>query len=736
MATLVLSAVGGLIGGKAGRAVGSVIGLAIDRRLFAPKGRQGPRLGDLAFQSSNYGALIPKLYGTNRVAGTVIWAVDLREDRKKVSSGKGQPKTTIFSYSASFAVALSARRVLRVGRIWADGNLLRGTADDFKTQTGFRLHSGGEGQTVDPLIASAEGVSATPAYNGIAYAVFENLQLGDFGNRIPSLSFEVIADEGEVTIGDIIKDMAGAGVTTDCPTTIVGFAAYGDSVRGAIDAIANAAPFSVCDDGASLKFFEQGATARGIIDRDLGAARGDERAPRLPIQRRSASTIPETLSLSYYEPSRDYQQGVQRARRDGGARRESKIDLPVVLSSVTAKHIAEVQLDRIWAGRVEARLRLPWRRLDLLPGQHVAVEGSSALWRISAANIDRMAVEIDLTRLGEGRPTASLADAGRGISQGDTLHGPTTFHLIDLPAIEVDLASAPRVVVAAAGVSTGWRRAALLMSIDGGNSWEEAGVTAAPATIGVARTVLGAGSSCLIDEANSVDVELLNHGMELPNTDATGLDTMKNLAMLGNELIQFRSAMPLGANRYRLSGLYRGRRGTEWAISSHLAGERFTLIERDALAAINVPTGTANLWVMAIGVGEGAAPPVHSLLVPGQAVMPIAPVHFTNTRLPGGSRQLGWKRRSRNGWRWIDMVDAPLAEEQERYVVSITGADGTRQTETNTNGYLYDAIAQDADRAAGSATVTVSVAQIGTFGPSRSISQTIALTPILRGHSQ
>ena len=142
MATLVLSAVGSLIGGKAGRAVGSVIGLAIDRRLFAPKGRQGPRLGDLAFQSSNYGALIPKLYGANRVAGTVIWAVDLREDRKKVSSGKGQPKTTIFSYSASFAVALSARRVLRVGRIWADGNLLRGTAGDFKTQTGFRLQIG------------------------------------------------------------------------------------------------------------------------------------------------------------------------------------------------------------------------------------------------------------------------------------------------------------------------------------------------------------------------------------------------------------------------------------------------------------------------------------------------------------------------------------------------------------------------------------------------------------------
>ena len=42
----------------------------------------------------------------------------------------------------------------------------------------------------------------TPAHRGIAYAVFEQLQLADFGNRIPSLTFEVIADEAPVRVGD------------------------------------------------------------------------------------------------------------------------------------------------------------------------------------------------------------------------------------------------------------------------------------------------------------------------------------------------------------------------------------------------------------------------------------------------------------------------------------------------------------------------------------------------------
>jgi Putative phage tail protein len=425
MATLILSTVGGIFGGKAGRAVGAVVGNLIDRKLFAPKGRQGPRLGDLAFQSSQYGALIPKLYGINRVSGTVIWATDLREDRKKVSNGKGQPKTTTFSYSASFAVALSARRVLRVGRIWADGNLLRGAAGDFKVATGFRLHHGGEDQGVDPLIASAEGVEQAPAYRGLAYVVFENLQLGDFGNRIPSLSFEVIADEGDVSVGTIVEDLAGRAVAADCPTRVGGYAAFGDAVRGAVETLGSVVAFSAYDDGTRLRVFETGAQASTIAEDDLGTARGEERAAHLPIERRSASTIPETLSITYYEPSRDYQQGVQRARRDGGARREAKIELPVVLAPEVAKQIAERQLNQIWAARVEARVRLPWRRLDLVPGQRVVVAGNPALWRVDAVNLDRMVVEADLVRLSEGGAVVPKADPGRSLIQNDGPHGRT-----------------------------------------------------------------------------------------------------------------------------------------------------------------------------------------------------------------------------------------------------------------------------------------------------------------------
>ena len=71
MATLVLSTVGTAIGGPVGSAIGALIGQSIDQQLLAPV-RRGPRVGDLSVQTSSYGSQIPRIYGTMRIAGSVI----------------------------------------------------------------------------------------------------------------------------------------------------------------------------------------------------------------------------------------------------------------------------------------------------------------------------------------------------------------------------------------------------------------------------------------------------------------------------------------------------------------------------------------------------------------------------------------------------------------------------------------------------------------------------------------
>src|SRR5215210_3838728 len=101
MATLVFSTIGTILGGPIGGAIGALIGQSIDEQVLGPSSR-GPKLGDLSVQTSSYGTQIPRIYGSMRVAGSVIWSTDLVQS-EQVSGAKGQPDVT-FSYAVSFAV--------------------------------------------------------------------------------------------------------------------------------------------------------------------------------------------------------------------------------------------------------------------------------------------------------------------------------------------------------------------------------------------------------------------------------------------------------------------------------------------------------------------------------------------------------------------------------------------------------------------------------------------------------
>lgn len=726
MATLVLGAVGGLIGGPIGAALGAAIGNRVDQRLLGPKGRKGPRLNDLAIQTSSYGAAIPKVFGRMRIAGSVIWATDLQESRRKQSNGKGQPKTTIYSYSASFAVALSAREIASIGRIWADGKLLRGEAGDFKTATEFRLHPGTENQPIDPLIAAVEGIGECPAYRGIAYAVFEDFQLGDYGNRIPSLSFEVIADDAPVRVGQIVETLTGGAVADAAPTLLDGFAATGDSVRGAVETIAAAVPLSLIDDGERLSVRESGLAVVALAQDELGASVDGDARPRVSIEQRSVLQTPETLSIAYYDPGRDYQPGVQSARRDGGARRGERIDLPASLGAGAAKTLAEARLTALWAERATAKVSLGWRFAGIRPGDRVTLPGRAATWRVATAAFLEQVIDLDLVRTATGTLAAS-ADPGRHTGEPDAPHGPTTIVLLDLPPLSDTPATAPQVAVAAAGASPGWRRAALLVSSDGGESWREAGQTAAPAIIGAAATILAAGTTTRVDLINRVDIDLLNADMELGDADMAALLRGTNLAMLGDELIQFGQAEPLGANRWRLSQLLRGRRGSEWAIGGHALEDAFVLIEADALAMIgDVAVGSA-LSVMASGIGD-TVPVEASRTIDGRAVLPLSPAHGHFVVLANGDTRIGWTRRSRAGWRWPDSVDAPVGEETELYRLTLTATPSPARTaDTSLPEYIYTAAERAADIAAGATSLTVSIRQVGGLGVSRPLTLSIPL---------
>jgi len=662
MATLALTVVGGAIGGPIGAMIGAVVGQQADAAIFAPRGREGPRLTDLSIQTSSYGSQVPKLFGTMRIAGTVIWATELKESRSTSGGGKGRSATTSYSYSASFAVLLSARRLHRVLRIWADGKLLRGSAGDWKSPTGFRLHPGDPDQPVDPLIASAEGMAETPAHRGHAYTVFEDMALGEFGNRIPSLTFEVEADVGPVDAGAIVGAIAEPVTGIGGGPQFGGFAATGESRRGTVGILSEIAGGWIADDPLHWRV----GTEVGVMLEPMRAGADDDGriATRIIAPAQGA---PTQLVLRHHDPARDYQVGSQRIRRSGSGSQEIMIDAPMAMAADVARGLALAAIERRDAEREVRTIALDWRWIGIAPGAIATIAGEAGRWRIRAVTIERMVVRADLMRLAFGAiPVA--ASSGRARVAPDLSAGETRIVVIELPPVE-GIVNVPQLFVAACGTGPGWRGAVLSTSIDDGASWQAAGRTAEVAVMGRIESVAAAAPATLIDRAQHLEIMLFDSDASLGDADAGALDAGANLAMVGDELVQFGRAEPLGAGRWRLSELWRGRRGTEFAIGTQSPGDRFVLIEQAALVplnAIGVVEGRS-VRVSAIGTGGGSADDVQ--LVTGWSVRPPMPVHGTIVATAEGLALARWVRRSRDGWRWRDLIDVPLAEEGERYRV-------------------------------------------------------------------
>lgn len=712
MATLVLTAVGSAIGGPVGGAIGALLGRSADRALLGKAARrEGPRLSELAVQTSSYGTQIPHLFGTMRVAGTVIWSTDLIETRTATAAGKGQPGVNNYSYRASFAVALSARPVVAVRRIWADGALLRGAAGDFKTATGFRLYPGGEDQPVDPLIAAALGQAVTPAHRGIAYAVFEDMQLAAYGNRIPSLTFEVVADAQPVTVGAIAATLAPE-VRGAAAMAVGGFAASGGSVRAVLETLSGISGAWFADDGGALVMTD-GAGDVPVIE-DIGT--GAQSRPRRRQTVAAIDTVPRSISVQHYDPARDYQTGVQRALRPGAGDREDMLALPVAVDADTAKAAAAAALHRALAQRTRRTVTTTLAALSIAPGACVSLTGERGVWRVSDIAVEHHAVTLTLVPLAVPAAAGLPADSGRALPAPDIVVGRTVLVAAELPGSDDGPLATPQLGIVAAGTGDGWRRAALMLSLDGGTSWTSAGATAAPGVVGHLATLPRAAAATLIDTASMVEVVLATAAMTLADATLAAMVDGANLAMMGGELVQFGGAEPLGDGRWRLTRLLRGRRGTEAMIGTQAIGDAFALVTADTVATLDLPLAAlgTTVQVMASGVGDGD-PALARAPIDGRSVLPLSPCHGRFRSDTGGGVAVDWVRRSRGGWRWLDGVDAPLGEEAQAYQVVATAADGTSQnSETATTTF-----------AGAPSLATITVRQRGRLGLSPPMTVTI-----------
>jgi hypothetical protein len=204
---------------------------------------------------------------------------------------------------------------------------------------------------------------------------------------------------------------------------------------------------------------------------------------------------------------------------------------------------------------------------------------------------------------------------------------------------------------------------------------------------GATVNALGAPRSAFAtDEDNTLTLFITTGGEQLESVTQLDLVNGANPALVLKangepEIIQFRDVVTNPDGSFALTGLLRGRRGTDVFVAGHQPGELFVLLDPDDIESLAVALGDLGLsrhW-RAVGFGtlfEDADPA--TTVLSGRDLKPYAPWAVKAAKSGSPSNiTLSWVRRTRIGGEWKDGTgDVPLGEMSEAYEVDILSAPG------------------------------------------------------------
>ncbi len=494
--------------------------------------------------------------------------------------------------------------------------------------------------------------------------------------------------------------------------------------RQAIEPLQAAYFFDAVESDHKIKYVKRGAASVITIPQDERAAHidGEEMPPHLEIQRISELELPWAIDVSYTEKVRDYQVGTQYDRRiTRNANDPRRLEMAIVMTAEKAKQVALVNLYLPWLRtRFGFATTLAYAKYEpsdvvTLPTDNVTYTARLTGRSDQGNGIIRWEAELEDSAIYTQSGTVSTTTF---VPQTIRDPGVTNLELLDMPILRDTDDNAGYYVAMGGSVAT-WPGAQLFKSTDNGSSYTSMLAIVNTATIGAASGVLGnftAGN--IFDEGNTVTVVLTSGG---PLTSATADQVLNgsNTAILGAhgrwEVINFKIATLTGTNTYLLSGLLRGRRGTEWATGTHVAGDTFVVASTSTWQRPNpgsAEIGLARLYKAPPFGTQLSAATAESFTNSAVGLEPYAPVNLAGTRDGSGNLTITWNRRSRYGYGGLHTI-VPLGEAVESYSTDImSGATVIRTIASATPTAAYTSAMQVTDFGSAQASVAVKIYQL------------------------
>lgn len=574
--------------------------------------------------------------------------------------------------------------------------------------------------------AAARGTMAPGLIYGLHYPLAQG-----YGYRIDNPI--TVTQIAPVTLASIVRRIClRVGLTevdvTDLETRLViGYQIPRPMLaRAAIEPLRSVGFFDVVESGQLLKFPVRGkAIVTTLASGDLGAHLAEqERPPSVTTKKIQPFELPRQVRVHFQNPELDYDPGeeLSPSRTDTKAQSVLDVDLAVCIDSTAAARVAETLYRDFWASRSSHSIQVSVKEGRLEPADPIAapVDGRVERMRINALT-DRLPILRQLELVSDDDGTyVSYAEGTSSSRPPDTIpyYGPVDLLLLDLPALS-DLDNNAGVYAASLPLITdgAFRGALFLRSEDAGGSYPIVGSVTTPVAAGLVRGAILPGPTTIWDYGNTITVELAYGSLEnRTEADVLGGANAAAVGVHGRwEIIQFLNATLVIGKIWSLSGLLRGRRGTEEFVDTSQSGDQFVMLSTGALTRLPLDIAVVGVDQLykAIPIGTSAeGVPAETFTGRGVALKPFSPAHLTGTRDSNGNLFLAWLRRDRLG---SDLI-VPMSETVLDFEVDIVSADDAvlRTISVSEEAATYSVEQQITDFGELQSSVTVRVYQIST----------------------
>lgn len=580
---------------------------------------EAPVVTGVQVQSSVYGRAVPILFGTTKVAPSLIWYGDfvtIKPNRQQ--SGKGilfrrnNAEAQQTTYQTALAMLICAGEIDEVLHILTDNS--QAELEDL----GLTLFDGSPTQTPWGYLTTNHPDEAL-GYRRFAYAAAAAYQLGT-SPALPNHQFVVRGLRNGFVgtpdawpkhiVSDLLSDpVIGAGFPSgnigDLTTYGEFTAAHGlllspcltdqRPAMQVLEEIAFLTHSEWVDSAGTLKLIPRGdsyKSANGYTYTppvaplfDLGP---DDFLTPVRLNRKRADEAMNIVALEILNRDKRYNPEVVTFHDQGmidlyGANRPPARDAKMIASPAVAQTVAQFILQRQairneWSFQVDARFSM-LEPMDIVTLTDPAL-GLDRQWvqirSIEEGGDDELFISAEEYLRGSGAAAVYEIDTGEGFSPD--------YNAAPAAAVEPIIFEPPQLLtgelqvwIGTNGAGPDWGGAQVWISTDGAN-YRRLGVINGGCNVGTLTAELPAVTADalgrpVLDTANTLSVDLAGDGGELTSTSEADAVALNSLCLVGDELLAYATSTPTGADSFDLDYLVRG--AYETAPAAHPVGTRF-----------------------------------------------------------------------------------------------------------------------------------------------------------------